>query len=124
VTGIYGCLFAAAFFPPVFGMEPFTCHYAKKYAPEAVWNNPVFLRINRIMTYAWAGIFAFSALLSLYPSVITRAVIPLGIILCVGLPFNLRFPDFYLKRLGLPSLKAQKETAPEENAAKRTGPLA
>ena len=41
VTGIYGCLFAAAFFPPVLGMEPFTCHYAKKYAPEAVWNNPV-----------------------------------------------------------------------------------
>lgn len=123
VTGIYGCLFAAAFFPPLFGMEPFTCHYAKKYAPEAVWNNPVFVRINRIMTYAWAGIFAFSAVLSLYPSMITRAVIPLGIILCVGLPFNLRFPDFYLKRLGLPTLKEQKETALEENAAERTGPL-
>ncbi len=123
VTGIYGCLFAAAFFPPVFGTEPFTCHYAKKYAPEAVWNNPVFLRINRIMTYAWAGIFAFSALLSLYPSVITRAVVPVGIILCVGLPFNLRFPDFYLKRLGLPSLKEQKEAALEENAAKRTRSL-
>ena len=123
VTGIYGCLFTAAFIPPLFGMEPFTCHYAKKYAPEAVWNNPVFVRINRIMTYAWAGIFAFSAVLSLYPSVMTRAVIPLGIILCVGLPFNLRFPDFYLKRLGLPALKEMKETALEENAARRTGPL-
>jgi multimeric flavodoxin WrbA/putative sterol carrier protein len=123
VTGIYGCLFAAAFFPPVLGMEPFTCHYAKKYAPEAVWNNPAFLRINRIMTYTWAGIFAFSALLSLYPSVITRAVVPIGIILFVGLPFNLRFPDFYLERLGLPSLKEQKETAPEENAAGRTPSL-
>jgi multimeric flavodoxin WrbA/putative sterol carrier protein len=123
VTGIYGCLFAAAFFPPLFGLEPFTCHYAKKYAPEVVWNNPVFLRINRIMTYAWAGIFALSALLSLYPSIITRAVIPLGIILCVGLPFNLRFPNFYLKRLGLPSLKEQKEAALKDNAAKRTGPL-
>ena len=123
VTGIYGCLFAAAFFPPLFGMEPFTCHYAKKYAPETVWNNPVFIRINRIMTYAWAGIFALSVLLSLNPSVITRAVIPLGMILCVGLPFNLRFPNFYLKRLGLPSLKEQKETALKENVAKRTGPL-
>ena len=123
VTGIYGCLFAAAFFPPVFGLEPFTCNYAKKYAPETVWNNPVFIRINRIMTYAWAGIFAFSAVLSLYPSVFTQAVIPLAMILCVGLPFNLRFPNFYLKRLGLPSLKEQKETALEENSAKRTGPL-
>ena len=75
------------------------------------------------MTYVWAGIFAFSAVLSLYPAVITRAVIPLGIILCVGLPFNLRFPDFYLKRLGLPALKEMKETALEENAARKTGPL-
>jgi len=83
----------------------------------------LFVRINQIMTYVWAGIFAFSAVLSLYPAVITRAVIPLGIILCVGLPFNLRFPDFYLKRLGLPALKEMKETALEENAARKTGPL-
>jgi multimeric flavodoxin WrbA/putative sterol carrier protein len=118
VTGIYVCLFAAAFFPPLLGMDPFTYHYAKKYTPEAAWNNPIFVRINRIMTYTWSGIFALSVVLSLYPSVITRAFIPLGIILGFGLPFNLRFPDFYLRKLGLPTLKQQKEMALEETPSK------
>ena len=114
VTGIYMCLFVAAFFPPLLGMDPFTYHYAKKYTPEVFWNNPIFVRINRIMTYSWSGIFALSTVLSLYPSVITRAFIPLIIILGFGLPFNLRFPDFYLRRLGLPTLKEQKEMALEK----------
>ena len=120
VTGIYVCLFVAAFCPPLCGMDPFTYHYAKKYTPESAWDNPIFIRINRIMTYSWAGIFALSSFLSLYPSVITRVFIPLGIILGIGLPFNLRFPDFYLRRLGLPTLKEQKEMAIKE--AERKGP--
>jgi SCP-2 sterol transfer family len=103
VTGIYACLFAAAFFPPLAGMAPFTYHYAKRSSPPEVWDNPIFMRINRIMTGVWSGIFLINLLLSLYPSVITRVVIPLGLILGFGIPFNLRFPDAYLKRLGLPS---------------------
>lgn len=104
VTGIYVCLFSAAFFPPILGFDPFTYHYAKKSAPKAVWETPIFLTINRIMTFAWAGLFATCVILSLYPSVITRALIPLALILGVGVPFNSRFPDYYLKRLGLPGL--------------------
>jgi putative sterol carrier protein len=111
VTGIYTCLFAAAFFPPLLGMAPFTYHYAKKYSPPEVWNNPVFVRINQVMTWVWAGIFAVCILLSLYPSVLTRAFIPLTLILGFGLPFNLRFPDHYLKRLGLPSVAEQRRGA-------------
>jgi multimeric flavodoxin WrbA len=111
VTGIYTCLFIASFLPPLLGMDPFTYHYAKKSTPEVVWSNPIFVRINRIMTYSWTGIFALSAALSLYPSIITRAFLPLGIILGFGLPFNIRFPNFYLRRLGLPTLKEQKEMA-------------
>lgn len=118
VTGIYLCLFAAAFFPPLLGMDPFTFHYAKKLTPKVFWNNPVFVRINRIMTYTWAGIFAVAIALTLYPSVITRALIPLGLILCFGLPFNLRFPDIYLKRQGLPPLADQQKMALEEATPK------
>ncbi|MEW5902674.1 MAG: hypothetical protein AB1715_14510, partial [Acidobacteriota bacterium] len=29
VTGIYACLFVAAFAPPLVGLDPFTYHYAK-----------------------------------------------------------------------------------------------
>ena len=111
VTGIFACIFAAALLPPLVGMEPFTCHYAKKSTPEENWDNPVFLKINRIMTFVWAGVFGFCTLVSLYPSVITRVVIPLSIILGCGLPFNLRFPDFYLKKLGLPTLAQQRKQA-------------
>ena len=109
VTGIYICLFSAAFFPPILGFDPFTYHYAKKSAPRAVWETPIFLTINRIMTFAWAGLFAVCVIVSLYPSVITRALIPIALILGVGVPFNLRFPDYYLRRLGLPSLAKMRK---------------
>ena len=113
VTGIYACLFAAAFFPPLFGLDPFTYHYAKKSTPQVFWGNPIFVKINLIMTYVWAGIFALCIIVSLYPSVITRAFIPLGLILGFGLPFNLRFPNWYLMRLGFPSLVEQRKMASE-----------
>ena len=78
VTGIFLCLFVAAFLPPLVGMDPFTFHYAKKYTPKDVWGNPIFFTINRIMTYVWAGIFGICVVVSLYPSVFTRAVIPVA----------------------------------------------
>ena len=113
VTGIYVCLFAAAFLPPLFGFPPFTYHYAKKYAPQEVWQNPVFVRINMIMTYSWSVLFAVAITLSFYPSIVTRAMIPLALILGFGIPFNILFPDYYLKRLGLPTLGEQKRMAGE-----------
>jgi multimeric flavodoxin WrbA/putative sterol carrier protein len=124
VTGIYVTLFAAAFVPPMLGLDPFTYHYAKKYAPQAVWGNPIFVRINQLMTFIWAGIFATCIVLSIYPSVVTRALIPIAIIIGFGVPLNLRFPDLYLKRLGLPglaemrkmSLAAAGETPPIVNS--------
>ena len=109
VTGIYLCLFAMAFVPPILGLDPFTYHYAKKYAPRAVWGTSVFMSINRIMTFAWAGLFAVCILLSLYPSVITRALIPISLIVGVGVPFNFRFPDYYLKRVGLPTISEMRK---------------
>jgi len=111
VTGIYLCMFAAAFVPPVLGLDPFTYHYAKKYAPKAVWGTSVFMSINRIMTFAWSGLFAVCIVLSLYPSVITRALIPISLILGVGIPFNFRFPDYYLRRVGLPTIAEMRKFA-------------
>ncbi len=102
-TGIYVSLFAAAFFPPLVGMNPFTFHYAKKSTPPEAWNNPIFTRVNRIMTFVWSGIFVVSIFLSLFPSLFLRTLLPNGLMLCVGFPFNSRFPDYYLRRLGLPS---------------------
>ena len=110
-TGIYVCLFGAACFPPLLGMDPFTYHYAKKSAPPESWGHPLFVKINLIMNYVWAGIFAVGIVLSLYPSIIMKTIIPNGLIVFFGFPFNARFPNFYLKRLGLPSLAEQKSMA-------------
>jgi putative sterol carrier protein len=123
VTGIYACLFATAFFPPLLGMDPFTYHYAKKFTPPGVWENAIFVAINRIMTYTWSGVFAACIVLSLYPSVWTRAIIPISLIVGFGLPFSLRFPDFYLQRLGLPSLSKQRRTDSPQISPKSTLPL-
>jgi len=124
VMGIYVCLFSAAFFPPLLGMDPFTYHYAKKTAPPEVWNNPIFIKINRIMTFVWSGIFALGIVLSLYPSMIMRAIIPNVLILCFGFPFNSRFPDYYLRRLGLPSRAEQRRMAQTNPDRMATGPSA
>ena len=109
VTGIYLILFLVSFIPPIIGMEPFTAHFARKTSPPEVWRNPFFIRINMIMTFVWAGIFFLCILLSFYPSVITRACIPLTLIIFLGLPFNIKFPDLYLKRKGLPSREKMRE---------------
>jgi multimeric flavodoxin WrbA/putative sterol carrier protein len=124
VTGIFLCLFVAALFPPLVGMDPFTYHYAKKYTPKYVWENPIFFTINRIMTFVWAGIFAVCVALSLYPSVFTRAVIPVAFIVGFGLPFNLRFPNYYLRRLGLPSLAEQRRMALQKKGSEQVIPPA
>ena len=119
VTGIYACLFAAAFFPPLLGMDPFTYHYAKKYTPEFLWNNPIFIKINKTMTFVWSILFAISLIVSLYPSLITRVFIPIALIVGFGLPFNLRFPNYYLRKLGLPSVSEIGES-PEDQSDERS----
>jgi hypothetical protein len=120
-TGIYACLFGAAFFPPLLGKAPFTYHYAKKSAPPESWSHPIFVRINVTMTFVWAGIFAVGVALSLYPSVIMKTIIPNGLILFLGFPFTSRFPNYYLKRLGLLSLDQQKGRVPERRAGTLAG---
>lgn len=117
VTGIFACLLAAAFIPPLMGKPPFTVHYAQKSTPRMFWNNPVFLRINTVMTHVWSAIFFVCLLVSLYPSVVTRAIVPIGLIVAVGIPFNLRYPDVYLKRLGLPTRADQRRMAAQETHA-------
>ena len=120
VTGIYACLFAAAFFPPLLGMDPFTYHYAKKYTPEFLWDNPIFIKINKTMTFVWSILFAISLIVSLYPSFITRVLIPIALIVGFGLPFNLKFPNYYLRKIGLPSL-SEIGRLPEDQSDDHSG---
>lgn len=42
--------------------RPFTLGIARRQAPPAVWNSPVFLRLNTVLTSAWAAAFTVTAL--------------------------------------------------------------
>ena len=100
IAGMYAALFAAAFLPPFFRREPFTCYYARKRTPPAIWRHPLFLRVNLIMTGVWAVMLAAAVVISLHPSLVMQAVVPVVIFVGAGIPFNRLFPDYYMKRRG------------------------
>jgi hypothetical protein len=41
--------------------HPFTLGIARRHAPQELWNNPVFLRVNVVLTRVWAGAFTVTA---------------------------------------------------------------
>lgn len=78
--------------------RPFTLAYAKDTTPREHWGNPIFLRINYVISTAWAGAFLFSALVGAYGDAILRDndnfwtawVLPIGAII-----FAVSFTEFY-----------------------------
>jgi hypothetical protein len=46
--------------------QPFTLAYAKEQAPRELWDNPVFLRTNYLITWAWAIAFLIEAASGFY----------------------------------------------------------
>ncbi len=111
VAALYALLLLAAALPPLVGREPFTAFYARKTAPPEVWHTAVFRRINRNMTWAWAGLFAACLLLSLTPlllgldslgaQLVFQLGLPATLLICVGPPFNKWYPGHYQRKLGL-----------------------
>lgn len=41
--------------------RPFTLGIARRQVPEEIWHNPVFLRINTVLTSAWAAAFTVTS---------------------------------------------------------------
>jgi hypothetical protein len=118
---LYLSLVLVAWLPILFRKEPFTVAFARRTTPEIYWKTDVFLTINRIMTGVWGGIFAVCAVIGLYVSPAFQIILPVILLLGVGLPFNRRFPDYYLKRLGFPSPAAQRGEVKVEPEPRRTG---
>jgi hypothetical protein len=51
-------LFATVVWTSIAIGSPFTLQYAHESAPPEVWNNPLFLHTNRMLSLVWAGIFS------------------------------------------------------------------
>ncbi len=45
--------------------EPFTVEWARETVPAAYWTQPLFLRINAVISLAWGAAFAALTLMSL-----------------------------------------------------------
>ena len=59
----HGALALGTWFSVAIG-RPFTMDYAKQHTDPALWNNPVFLRTNYIITSAWGIVFTAGVLLA------------------------------------------------------------
>ncbi len=45
--------------------KPFTLDYALEHTDPSLWNSPVFIRTNMILTAVWASVFTLNAVLAL-----------------------------------------------------------
>jgi putative NADPH-quinone reductase len=104
-TFLYVSLFLMAYLPVAFGAEPFTVAFAKRTTPEMFWKTDLFVTINRIMTLVWAGLFLVAMIITLIPGVFSQIIIPIILVMAVGIPFNMKFPDRYLKAKGMGEIK-------------------
>lgn len=113
-ASLQALLLATATLPQLLGRPPFTTHFARQRAPRAVWNSDAFRSINLHLAWAWAAIFALSGIASLVPlwaglegwrAWLFTLGIPLLLVLGAGVPLTKRYPDYYLRRRGLPPLR-------------------
>lgn len=105
IAALYIALFSAAFFPPLFGIDPFTYEYSKKDYPEAVHRMPQFKSINLLLNYIWALIFVIAFVLSLVTYTddyalqqILQNIIPIAIQLLIGLPLTAKLPGILMAK--------------------------
>lgn len=93
---------------------PFTIQYARERAPREVWNSPLFVRINRILTVMWAAIFTFGAIMGVMTIAVGHAfalgiAIPMSA-MGVGYAFNNEYPKRFANRLDVAARAAPAAT--------------
>jgi len=107
IEGLYLGLFIVAFFPPLFKLEPFTFEFSKKKYPESVTSGQQFLKINLIINYIWAGLFALALILTIVPyhsdeaiNTIIATITPIVLQLAFGIPATVKLPDYLMQKVG------------------------
>jgi hypothetical protein len=94
-TFIYTAL-AAVSFVSIISRTPFTVQYARTMVDKALWDHPLFLKVNVFMTGVWGTIFLINLILSVaivYLPVYTIFLQPLTwIVLISGVVFTVMYP--------------------------------
>ncbi len=107
IVGLYLGLFIIAVFPPLFKVDPFTFSFSLDDYPEAIGKSQLFLKINLIINYIWAGLFAIAMILTkvtysenLVLQIILAMVIPIILQLSIGLPATIKLPGILMQNKG------------------------
>jgi hypothetical protein len=78
--------------------QPFTLQYARERVPKEVWGNPLFLSVNRPITWVWAA--AFAAMVGSHAAVVFMPGTPVSLDVLVtvfalfgAFRFTQRYPE-------------------------------
>jgi len=96
--------------------RPFTLQYARERVPEEVWTNPLFLSINRRITWVWAA--AFAALVAAHAAVVFVPGTPVFLDIAVtvlallgAFQFTERYPEVARSRaMAAADVKSDRKT--------------
>ena len=112
IVSLYLGLFLIAVFPPIFKLDPFTFEFSKKDYPHAVTEGQQFLKINLILNYFWAVLFALGMVLTVIPyhqdhaiNTIIATLVPIALLLIVGIPATKYLPDYLMQKIGGEKIK-------------------
>jgi hypothetical protein len=99
---IYAAL-AAVTFGSILANIPFTLQYAREMVDRTLWENPVFIRVNVLMTGVWGGIFVINLVLSyltfVAPHSLEWITSPLTyLVLIAGIIFTVWYPGQVQKK--------------------------
>jgi hypothetical protein len=99
---IYGVL-ATVTFGSILAKIPFTLQYARKMVDRTLWEKPVFIRVNILMTGVWGGVFVINFLLDYlgfaYPRSAGWISPPLTyLVLIAGIVFTIWYPGHIQKK--------------------------
>jgi hypothetical protein len=79
--------------------QPFTLQYAKEQAPQEVWREPRFIRINVVLTSVWALAFAAMVLADIVMIYVPGVPLSVGVIVAVAAIVGaFKFTDWYVAR--------------------------
>ena len=104
---------ALAAFGSILAKIPFTLQYAREMVDRNLWDNPVFIRVNVLMTGVWGSIFVIDLLLSYLtftsPQVFGWITSPLTyVVLIAGIAFTIGYPRYLMKKHA--PVRGQRET--------------
>jgi multimeric flavodoxin WrbA/putative sterol carrier protein len=106
IVGLYLGLFIVAAFPPLFKMNPFTFEFSVKDYSKAITKGSQFLKINLILNYIWAVLFAVAIVLTKIQystdsgiQTILTTVVPIALQVIIGIPLTIKLPKILMQKV-------------------------